>query len=69
MSNFREMAPKWLQNGCSKTSKILKYEHIKLRENMGKNRFREISYSVHKIAKFEYFMKVIINSKSSDHVL
>ena len=27
---------------------------------MSKNRFREISLSVHKIAKFEYFAKVII---------
>ena len=28
MSNFREMAPQWLQNGCSKNLKLLKYEHI-----------------------------------------
>ena len=33
------------------------------RENMSKNRFREISLSVHKIAK------VIIYSKSPDHML
>ena len=32
-------------------------------------KFREISLSVHKIAKFEYFAKVIIYSKSPDHVL
>ena len=34
---------------------------------MSKSRFREISFSVHKIAKFEYFAKVIIYSKSPDH--
>ena len=32
MSNFREMAPQWLQDGCSKNFKLLKYlwkyEHI-----------------------------------------
>ena len=39
------------------------------RENMSKNRFREISLSVHKIAKFKYFAKVIIYSKSPEHVL
>ena len=44
-------------------------EIFKFRENMSKNRFREISLSVHKIAKFEYFAKVIIYSKSPDHVL
>ena len=32
-------------------------------------KFRKISLSVHKIAKFEYFAKVIIYSKSPDHVL
>ena len=37
-------------------------EIFKFRENMSKNRFREISLSVHKIAKFEYFTKVIIYS-------
>ena len=44
-------------------------EMFKFRENMSKNRFCEISLSVHKIAKFEYFVKVIIYSKSPDHVL
>ena len=44
-------------------------EIFKFRENMSKNRFREISLSVHKIAKFKYFTKVIIYSKSPDHVL
>ena len=44
-------------------------EIFKFRENMSKNRFREISLSVHKIVKFEYFAKVIIYSKSPDHVL
>ena len=42
---------------------------FKFRENMSKNKFREISLSVYKIAKFEYFAKVIIYSKSPDHVL
>ena len=32
-------------------------------------KFREISLNVHKIAKFKYFAKVIIYSKSPDHVL
>ena len=51
--------------------RIYKYirKILKFRENMSKNRFREISLSVHKIAKFEYFAKVIIYSKSPDHVL
>ena len=44
-------------------------EIFKFRENMSKNRFREISLSVRKIAKFEYFAKVIIYSRSPDHVL
>ena len=44
-------------------------EVFKFRENMSKNRFREISLSVHKIAKFEYFAKVIIYWKYPDHVL
>ena len=91
MSNFCEMAPQWLLNGCSKKISsfkimnilyiILKHvvwrfriynyfrEILKFRENMSKNRFREISLSVHKITKFEYFAKVIIYSKSPDHVL
>ena len=43
-------------------------EIFKCRENMSKNKFRDISLSVHKIAKFEYFAKVIIYSKSPDHV-
>ena len=38
-------------------------EIFKFRENMSKNRFREIFLSVHKIAKFKYFAKVIIYSK------
>ena len=44
-------------------------EIFKFRENMSKNRFREISLSAHKLAKFKYFAKVIIFSKSPDHVL
>ena len=44
-------------------------EIIKLDENMSKNRFREISLSVHIIAKFEYLAKIIIYSKSPGHVL
>ena len=44
-------------------------EIFKFRENMCKNRFREISLSVRKIAKFEYFANVIMYSKSPDHVL
>ena len=28
MSNFREMGPQWLQNGCSENFKLLKYEHV-----------------------------------------
>ena len=44
-------------------------EIFKFLKSMSKNRFREIYLSVHKIAKFEYFAKVIIYSKSQDHVL
>ena len=40
-------------------------EIFKFRENMSKNRFREISLTVHKIAK----LKVIIYLKSPDHVI
>ena len=36
---------------------------------MSKNRFREISSSVHKIAKFKYFVKAITCSKSPNQVL
>ena len=45
------------------------FEYIfifKFRENMSKNRFHEISESVHKIAKFEYFAKVIIGDLLTD---
>ena len=35
-------------------------EIFKFCENMSKNIFREISWSVYKIAKYEYFLKVII---------
>ena len=28
MSNFREVIPQWLQNGCRKNFNIIKYEHI-----------------------------------------
>ena len=96
MSNFREMTLKWLQNGCSKNFKLLKYEPIIYLYNHFKALCLEISnikllsrniqisrkyeqetisrnfekyFSVHKIAKFEYFAKVIIYSKSPDHVL
>ena len=44
-------------------------EIFKFREKMSKNSFGENSLSVHKIAKFEYLAKVIIYSKSPDHVL
>ena len=44
-------------------------EIFKFRENLSKNRFCEISLSVHKIAKFEYFAKVVIYSRSPDNVL
>ena len=36
---------------------------------MGENRFREISYSVHKIAKLGYFGNVITYSKFPDRGL
>ena len=42
---------------------------FKFRENTNKNRFREISLSVRKIAKFKKFAKVITYSKSPDYVL
>ena len=44
-------------------------EIFKFRENMGKDRFREIPLNVHKITKFEYFAKINIYSKSPDHML
>ena len=28
MSSFRSMTPNWLQNGCAKSSELLKYDHI-----------------------------------------
>ena len=85
MSNFREMVSQWLpERMFEKISsfKIMNILYIILkhvvwrfgiynyfRENMSKNRFREISLSVRKIAKFEYFAKVVIYSRSPDHVL
>ena len=36
---------------------------------MSKNRFLQISESIHKIAKFKYFAKVITYSKFPDQVL
>ena len=81
MGNFREMAPERMFEKIS-NFKIMNILYITLkhvvwrlriynyfRENMSKNRFREISSSVHKIGKFEYFVKVIIYSKSPDHGL
>ena len=44
-------------------------EIFKFRENTSKNRFREISSTVHKIAKFKHFSKIITYSKSPDYVL
>ena len=44
-------------------------EIFKFRENTSKNRFREISLNVHKIAKFNQFAKVITYSKSPDYLL
>ena len=68
---YREL---YVQHSCYTQFYRIKGEGIylyifKFRENMSKNRFREIPLSVHKIAKFEYFAKVIIYSKSPDHVL
>ena len=40
-----------------------------VRENRSKNRFSEISSSVHEIAKLKYFAKVIAYSKFPKHVL
>ena len=67
------MAPERMFGGIS-NFKIMNVcgcfrEIFKFRENMSKNRFREISLSVHKIAGFEYFAKVIMYSRSPDHVL
>ena len=45
------------------------HEILKFRENMSKTDFAKFLKSVHKIAKFEYFPKVILYSESPDHVL
>ena len=44
-------------------------EIFKFRENTNKNRFREISWSVHKILKFKHFAKVVTYRKSPDYAL
>ena len=85
MSNFREMAPQWLQNGCSK--KISDFQNMKILYIILKHvvwRFRIYHY-FREISKFRDFMntlrnftksvfahifeKVIIYSKSPDYVL
>ena len=91
MSNFRKMAPQWLQNGCSKKIsnfknmnmlyiilkhvvwrfRIYKYfrEILKSRDFMNTLRNFAKSVFVYIFAKFENFAKVIIYSKSPDHVI
>ena len=84
MSNFREMAPQWLQNGCLKNFKILKYEHIiyhfkarglgisniqLLSRTTQISRFNEHFKKFREICFAHIFAKVIIYSKSLDHVL
>ena len=60
------MALQWLQNGCLKKLLLRNiqisqfYEHFK--------KFCEIRFA-HIFAKFEYFAKIIIYSKSEEHVL
>ena len=66
MSNFREMTLQWLQNGCPKKLKILKYEHIiqyiALKQVIW--RFR-ISNYFREILKFCHFMNTLRNFAKS----
>ena len=75
MSNCREMALQWLQNGCHLKACGLEILNIKLllrniqisRSYEHFKEFREICFA-HIFVKFEYFVKIIIYSKSPDHV-
>ena len=60
--------PEWLSEIKHVTWRVFG-EIFKFRENISKNRFREIFLSVHKIPKSKYFAKVITYSKYPDHVL
>ena len=82
MTNFREMAPKWLSEKISNFQNI-NIVYIALEDVI--QRFRICNYlnisrfyehfndlpkyiTIHKIAKFKYFAKVITCSKPPDHV-
>ena len=65
MSNFREMTPQWLQNGCPKKFILLKYEHmlyIALKHIIW--RFRICNY-VCEMFKFRDFMNTLRNFAKS----
>ena len=65
MSNFREMAPQWLQNGCSKKFQILKNMnmlYIILKHVVW--RFRIYNY-FREIFKFRDFMNTLRNFAKS----
>ena len=58
MSNFCEMTPQWLQNGCPKKFKLLKYEHITYSFEA---RNPEILNIYNVIFKFRDFMNTLRN--------
>ena len=66
MSNFREMAPQWLQIqiGCSKNLKLLKYEHVFIILKHVVWRFRIYNY-FREILKFRDFMNTLRNFAKS----
>ena len=73
MSNFREMAPQWLQNGCSKKFQTFKnmsmlytiLKHVVLRFRIY-NYFRETFKFCKNMSKIDFakFLKVFIKSRN-----
>ena len=71
MSNFREITPQRLQNGCSKKFQTLKYEHITYHfkadsgDSVNINCFaRYLNFAkIRAKADFAKFLKVFIKSR------
>ena len=74
------MTPQWLQNGCPKDFKLLKYNHIiysfeVLSRNVSISRFYEHFKKFRKncfaciFSKFKYFARQFTSMESPDHVL
>ena len=55
--------------GISNISFVFSCKIFEFRDFMGNKIFRENHKSIHKLAKFKYFVKVIMCSKFPNHVL